>query len=123
MFLNNDIFCQVLLFVFKNTPTIFSQIILVYKCLRTDPGREVFSNYPSFNLKSSRFFQGTEGDCSKWIEYKEQREKVLVFSNCSFNSISQNPRVHFKCSLTMSVITFKIPKDQLKSQNLLEVLI
>lgn len=123
MFLNNDIFRQVLLFVFKNTPTIFSQIMLVYKCLRTDPGREVFSNYPSFNLKSSRFFQGTEGDCSKRIEYKEQREKVLVFSNCSFNSISQNPRVRFKCSLTMSVITFKIPKDQLKRQNLLEVLI
>lgn len=60
MFLNNDIFRQVLLFVFKNTPTIFSQIMLVYKCLRTDPGREVFSNYPSLNqADSSRVLKET----------------------------------------------------------------
>lgn len=90
----NDNFLQVLLFVFKNTPAIFSQIILLYQCLRTDPGREVFSIYPSFNLKQ---IFSREGDYSKWIEDKKQRKKVLVFLNHSVNSISQNPRVHLKC--------------------------
>lgn len=96
--------------------------MLFYKSLKTDAEGKVFSKCPSFNLKTSRFFQSTAGDYSKWIEYKKQRKKVLAFSNYAFDNFNQNSRAHLKRSVTMSAITFKIPKDQLKSQNLLEVL-